>query len=493
MVESSKIKSNSFYSFVSIISRLLANSILLLFINNVYGKEISGQFLTAFVIAGLLINLGDFGLDLLCTTEVASNQDKTKNIFESLLTFKLLFTFIAFLVQIGIALFLDLSAPTRILLLILSLYTAVSTINNFIVGLFRGCEKLRYEAIVSIISSLFLLLLIGIIIFNGLSIYFVVIAYVISRIVGLLVALFYLRKILPEYSVIYNFNQWNDVKKNIIIYGGNLFFGNLFVQLDTLFLQYWRGDVAVGIYQAASRIYSILFIVLEMLVTSFTPTLARYFSESKEKWKNLGSILNKTLVIVAIPLSLFLFVYPEQIIRLVYFNKDFSESIGILRLFSVLILIRFLLDTSALMLTTSNKQDRRTKVVLVAVVISIPVYYCFIKVYGNIGAIIAALIMNGGAGIMYAALSFKNVKEWYYNKHILYLFLIYMVSLLAMWSLRSVHFLIIMPVITPIILVVCYYFGYNSNEKHMLFPTLSSLFRLNRSLNTGKISSKDSL
>ncbi len=204
------------------------------------------------------------------------------------------------------------------------------------------------------------------------------------------------------------------------------------------------------------------------------------YKKNKNNWRYLGSVLNKTLIYISIPLVLFLVVFPEQIIKLIYFNKDFSESIEILRLFGFLIVIRFFTDTSALMLTTSNRQDKRTKVVLFAIILSIPLYYLMIKKYGVEGAIYTSLITNGFAGLSYVLIAIKDVKRWFFIKEILGTFAVSAVIFVVLWYFRFNSFFISMPLAAITLVLWSYFFGYNKDERKLLHPKSSFIGKVTK-------------
>jgi O-antigen/teichoic acid export membrane protein len=237
-------------------------------------------------------------------------------------------------------------------------------INNYFSAFFRGIEKFFVDAKVSMISNLCLIVFVILFSMTGFSIYYIAFSYVLSRLLGSLSYVIMVKKMFPGFSFRLCFNYIKGIKNKVFVFGTNLVFTNIYGQMDTLFLQFWIGDSAVGIYQAAARIFSMPLVLADVLTNSFIPTLSRYYKENKIQWNKLGFVLNKTLIFLSIPFAIFLFVYPEQIIGLVYFNKDFSQSTEILRLFSLLLIVRFATDPSGIMITTSNKQHIRMRLIV---------------------------------------------------------------------------------------------------------------------------------
>ena len=126
-------------------------------------------------------------------------------------------------------------------------------------GLYKGFEKLQYETGVSLIINILLLISILILLFLKIRIEFIAGAFVLTRLIGFIVAIYSSYKVLPALKYTLTFKNWHKIKKQVLIFGLQLIFGNLFFQLDTLLLAFWKGDVDVGIYQAAFQINSLAF------------------------------------------------------------------------------------------------------------------------------------------------------------------------------------------------------------------------------------------
>jgi O-antigen/teichoic acid export membrane protein len=476
MSEAHQIRKNSFFSLISTSSRLIANSILLIIINNVYGKEIAGQFVTANVISGLFIAFADFGIDLLLTTEVAKDRENANNIFSGLLSIKVILIILSFLILCLLAYVINFSQPTKMLLYIFSLYTAIMIINNYFSAFFRGIEKFFVDAKVSMISNLCLIVFVILFSMTGFSIYYIAFSYVLSRLLGSLSYVIMVKKMFPGFSFRLCFNYIKGIKNKVFVFGTNLVFTNIYGQMDTLFLQFWIGDSAVGIYQAAARIFSMPLVLADVLTNSFIPTLSRYYKENKIQWNKLGFVLNKTLIFLSIPFAIFLFVYPEQIIGLVYFNKDFSQSTEILRLFSLLLIVRFATDPSGIMITTSNKQHIRMRLIIVFTFISIPIYLFCISKYGIVGAIRTQLFTNGFLGFAYILVVFSEVKKWFFVKEIIITLLMSSILFVLIWEFKTISFWFTIPPMFIFYMFFIIRFGYKTEEKDFLIPSLNNIF-----------------
>lgn len=471
--EAQEIRKNSFFSLASTSSRLLANSILLIIINNMYGKELAGQLATANIIAGIFIAFSDFGLDLLLTTEIARERIKANELFNSLLPVKMLLIFISFIAVWVMAFAINFSFGLKIILLIFSFYMITSIAVNYFTALFRGYEKYNVDAKITLISNLFLLISVVLLSILGYSILYIAAAYMLSKCLAAILYISNIYKYDKSFTIKFHLSAIKTIRGKVSIFGTNMVFQNLLAQMDTLFIQFWIGDSAVGIYQAAARIYAMPLVLLDVLFNAFVPPLVRFYNQDKDKWRRLGYVLNKTLIYISLPFALLLIVYPEQIIHIIYFNKDFSESINVLRLFGILLLIRSVSDTSGTMITTSGNQHSRMRVTIVSTVVAIPLFWYYVSRFQVIGAIQAQLIINSLVGAAFISLTFQTTKKWFYDKELIMTVLFSIICFTLLWHFRSTTLFFLFPIFAVAYINFIYYFGYSKEEKEIIIPDKS--------------------
>jgi O-antigen/teichoic acid export membrane protein len=89
MSEAVKIRKNSFFSFVSISSRLLANVVLFLALARFYGPTLFGKFAFAHSLSLIFILFADFGIDVLFINEIARERENAIRFFQQFFTLKI--------------------------------------------------------------------------------------------------------------------------------------------------------------------------------------------------------------------------------------------------------------------------------------------------------------------------------------------------------------------------------------------------------------------
>ncbi|MCL5027585.1 MAG: flippase [Bacteroidetes bacterium] len=469
MHEAARIRRNSLFSFLSISSRLIVNVIVFWIIGSHYGPNVFGQFTTAHTIATIFILFADFGFDILLTTEIAKNKKDAQSIFQNYFSLKVVFSFAALISMWMLSLINNFSPTSRMLILIFSFYVVLTTLTNFLYALYKGFEKLHYETGVSFIVNISLLLVIIVFLFLKIRIEFIAGAFVFTRLVGFIVAIFTSYKVLPDIKFSLTFKKWKEIKDQVLIFGLHLIFGNLFFQLDTLLLAFWKGDKDVGIYQAAFKLIALPLVIPDILINTLLPVLSRLNSENEALWIKIGGLLNKTLTMLVIPISIILFIYSDFIISLIYPIKNYEPSILILRIFAIILFVRFFVESYALMLTTSHKQKIRMFIVLFGTILNFVLNYFAIPQFGPMGAAIISLITNLFVGVGYIISTGSFISKWALNFPFIISIIIGLVFSTILWNMRTIQPFIIIPISTIVCLLFLIRFGYSSEERNLIF------------------------
>ncbi len=475
MSEAVRIRKNSVYSALSISSRLIANVFVFWIIARYYGPEIFGQFKSAQVLATNFIILADFGFDILLTTEVARNRINAVHLFRQFYSLKLMFSLFTFIAMWMLSLFGNFSQETQALIQVLSFYTVFTTLTNYLFALYKGFEKLEYETKVSLIINVGLILIVLPLIFLKVDVLIIALVFVATRFIGFIVAVVYSYKLIPNLSFKLLFEGFNDIKNKVFVFGFFLLFNNLFFQLDTILLSLWKGDKTVGVYQAAFMLIMLPLVIPDIFINTLMPLLSRLNIENPLQWKKVGYLMNKILIAIVLPISIILFVYAEQIIKIIYGMKNYSETIPVLRIFALTLFVRFSLESYALMLTTSQRQKIRLYTVIAATLLNFVLNYFLIPIYGAYGAAIVSLITNLFVGIIYYTTNFGLVTEYLFNVKTLTFLLISFVIASMFWLVKSINLFITVPFVGLTFILIIYYFFFTKDEKELIF---SKDFRL---------------
>jgi len=467
----STIRRNSLFSFFSSAIRLLSNLLLFVGIARFYGVETFGQFTTAHTFLTVFFLLADFGFDLLITTEIARARGRSREYVERFMPLKAAFAVTAFLLMTTIALLSDFSAETRIFMIVLSSGIVANAVSSFCYAVFKGHEDLSQEFRVSLIQNSVLLAALAVLGFLRVPPVFIALAFVGSRFVGLAVIMPRMFRALGMETLSFRFSEWPRILREGLPFGVQLIFGTLYFQLETILLAYFKGDKAVGIYQSAVRLMYGIFIIPEVLGNAFIPLLSRLHEEDRERWSRVAMVLQKTLMYSSLPVGIIFYVYAADLIDLVYGSAEFAGAVPLLKIFAFIIVIRFAVETSAMVLTVSRAQVWRMRIVIFLTFFNVVCNVLAIPAYGVQGAAVVSLVTNIVAGLLYVVTAHaREFRVWYMLGKRQLLTCASVAALVFLLTLLDVRSLLVgVPVILAGCLAVFYFIGYSPEERAVVF------------------------
>ena len=464
-----RIHKNSIFLTISTFSRLITNALIFIVIARYYGPETFGSFATAYTLSMVFLLLGDFGFDLLITTEIARNRDKSVEIIKRFFPVKVLFTSLALILLISTSLILPSSVSTRVLVLILSLNMVFTTLTNFFYAVFKGIERFQYEAKITFFINV--LLLIGAFLFAKFrfQIFVIAVIMVVVRLIGMIMAFKKANKVLDLSHIKFSFTNVKNEIKQVSYFGLEMLFAAIYFQIDTVLLNSIKGEAISGLYQAAIRLLVIILIIPDIIVSAIFPTITRLYSNGDIKWKKLGKLFFKILFLTGLPIVLIIFEFSNQIIKIVYNRNDFLAASFILKIAAFIILARFCFYPFSTMLTITGNQRKRTLVAFLAAVINITLNLIFIPRYGTSGAIVISLITNVFAGSIYILYTLKLFKDWAVDRKfgISVFAIILLRYLLSFWNNISIW--VFAPLIIIIFFTISILINFNTEERSLLF------------------------
>jgi O-antigen/teichoic acid export membrane protein len=239
--------------------------------------------------------------------------------------------------------------------------------------------------------------------------------------------------------------------------------------MDTILLAFWKGDQEVGIYQAVFKIILLTFVILDVAISALMPALSRFHSEGSERWNQVGYLLYKTLVLVALPIMMILFVYADQVIGILYGKDKFVEAIPILRVFSMIGFVRFAAEPFGLMLTTGHRQTRRMIISVVAALLNFSLNAYFIPKEGPMGAAQVSLVTNILVALAYLAVTKPFLGFWVIDFATLVPLGLTIILSVILWQVRSIPLWYVGLPSAALCLLIGYWIGYTPNERRTLF------------------------
>lgn len=381
---------NSSYLLVSYIIERALNAIAFILLARYLGEAGFGMFSYALAFATIAGYFSDLGLTNTLIREGSKKGAVLSVLVASYFKTRLVLGFITALVSIVI---INLFFQEHDLILLLYWITISSIVGGAFIGVgkayFQVIQKMQYSALIGAVSGFISALSLMIAVLLEFTIVEVAVLFACSRVFGGLFSLFILR------GKINFVTGWD--KSVLVGLGGFTLAGlitMLLPQLGTLTLERVSTLEEVGLYSAAYRFPLILYSIPAVFSAGFYPVLFRLGNEKLEE-EHLNLSVKETYVLntAGICITLPFILYPEWWIDLL-FGPSWGEAAVILGVLSWIVIFQTINYPLGDALTTKGFQNRRTSVLLIAIVIGFLFYFVLGKEYGGIGGAFAAIIIE---------------------------------------------------------------------------------------------------
>jgi O-antigen/teichoic acid export membrane protein len=461
----SRIHRNTLYALTSSASRLIANFLMFAGIARIFGPESFGQFTLAHTYFTLFYLLADFGIDILVASEVARDRIRFGDVVKKFLPLRFTLAVVAVLILNLAGLVTGLSAQAAIYISIFSLCILANAVSLFFFATFKGLEDLRYEALTAVFQNVALLVGLVIVWLAEGSLLDVAWVFAGTRFLGMavIVTIGVRRGILRHHK--FSLREWNRAFPESFPFGARLLFGTLYFQIDTLLLGMWSTDRAVGLYQAVMKLAMLVLVIPDVVVAAALPVLSRLHAQDPERWSESRRLLRKSLTYLSLPIAMTFF-FSESILTLVYGPVEFLGAAPLMRIFAVILVVRFSAEAFALMITTARRQEMRTWIVIGAALVNVALNAFAIPRYGILGAAIVTLVTNILAGSCY----YLATHVWIVrmpgrmDRRELVVFALSIGCAAAIWLSGMNSMLLALPLIAVAYAALYYFLGYSKQE-----------------------------
>jgi O-antigen/teichoic acid export membrane protein len=412
---------NYIFMFLSHIVRILSNVVIFLILARVWGAETFGEFMYPFTFSLILIKVIDYGFVLQLVKHLSKDSKDTDDVVNSYFNAKVyIFLFMFLLVLLTLPIY---NGTNNLVFILLFLSLSLSSFSQFIGLPFRALDKFQLETLNLFLGNLLLFIVVIILVILDFGIVGIAFGYFISAILSMLMGLYLYNTKLGRLKVgrVYT-------KKSMVIlkegfpYAIHLFMGALYLQVDTIFINYFMESRDVGIYQSAMRVVLGSLILSEVIASVYLPQISRMLN--KEQIIKHSITINSRTVLLGGFVSIAILLL-AKIIVFILFGESFNDAIPLLQVFAILIFIRFIGTVYGVVLTISDKQSIRATISTVAFFINIILNYYLIPTNGLEGAAIASIITSFMLVVFYIYFAWKELGHFLFTKKILALILIF--------------------------------------------------------------------
>lgn len=298
--------------------------IIAILIARTFGANVYGDYIKITSFVALFYLFCDFGINA-----IFLQQKEREYLFSYLLTLRLVIASALFVIAnfIAIALPYDASLGTgfssfvKFGILIFSLELFVKSIMFSANAVFQKKLKYNFWTKAQGIGSLISIILVGLLVYLGQSLYFILFAMIISGFISAGVALFYTNEKIFPLKI--NVKLSKELVVGSLPLGLMLIFNLIYFRVDSLILASFKSSSEVGIYGLSYLFYDFLLAIPLFFSNSIYPILL----EKKENIRDFFSLI-KNYFIVYLGLS-FLIIIPFWFMNplFVLIRPEFSSSV----------------------------------------------------------------------------------------------------------------------------------------------------------------------
>lgn len=341
MDEEDKLQSNlkllaktSFIVFIGMALSKVLGYVFRVIVARYYGPEVYGLFSIITMVLGIIIAISSLGFmeGLLRFIPQYRIKEKAKANYLFRLTTKILiFTslvsaILLFLLSKNIAINIFHNEELIILLRILSFFVPIAILSGPMLNVIRAYEMINsYSFIYNILQNIIRVLSLIILVVLGLNSSATVISFGLGFATALFAAYIVCKYKIPELLLKESLSEKEklETRKEFFSYSlPLLFFGlisMLFYWTDSFFLGYYKGVEAVGFYNAAVPIATLLAIIPELFMQLFFPMINREYSKKHFDLINqLSKQIGKWIFMVNFPIFVLIFVFPGAAINILF-------------------------------------------------------------------------------------------------------------------------------------------------------------------------------
>ena len=389
---------------------------LLIYIARYLGEVGYGKYCFAVSFTALFIIFADLGISNLIIRELARNKGLTNEYLTNVSIIKLLLSLLAFGSIVLTINLMDYPPDTTYAVYLFGIYTILTSFAAVFRAIFQAYERMEYTAIVMILEKIILVSLVLFILFSGYGLIELAYVYVFTGIVDVTLSCSIVLIKIAKPKPMIDFSLWKTLIIGSIPFALNALFGVLFFKIDTVMLSVFKGDAAVGIYNAAYNPLLALGVIPGVFITALYPVMSRFFVSSRDSLETFTVLSSKYMAIIGFPIAIGCFILADRFIALFYANQ-FSASIIAFQILALFIPLRFVSSITGTLLTSINRQSLRTISVGFSALFNIILNAVMIPYLSYIGASIATVLSEVFLYFVFIYFINKHYKKLGLHKH----------------------------------------------------------------------------
>lgn len=362
------------------------------------------SFVVAFV--ALLSIFLDLGYETLLIRDVAKEKFKASMYVNNIISIRIIFSVLTFIGMFVLINILNYPEDIKVLVYLLGLAQIILSISNIFRVTMRAFERMDYEAGVNIITNVLRCSIGLILLYLGYGLIQIGLAFVFISVIDLVVSFLICEKKFIKIKSQFDPSFFKNTIRIAFPIGLLAIFGLIYLRIDIVILEYFKGDAVVGWYNAAYTLILGFRPIPILLMNALFPFMAYETQNSKQILREVYEKAFKLLTIIGLPITVGIFLLADKFI-IIFYGQNYLNSITSLQILSWDILLTFLYLCIWFVLVAVNEQNKLATVAGIGALLNIVLNVILIPKYSLVGSSVATIITEFFILLIYISLTFK--------------------------------------------------------------------------------------
>lgn len=365
--------------------------LLFVVLSRTYGQKGIGQYSFAMALTGFFAVFSSFGLYHFSVKEMSRYSGPLGEYYGSIFSVRLILSAIVFSVLLATLFFLSFSHELKLIITLIGTYQIFYFLMNGFTAVFVACEEMHLAGLLEFsLRAIIAIFGIAVVMMGG-SFTLAIVAFPIASFGGTLVAWKMVVKRHGRLTLSISWSSLKHILRNTFPYAIATILLVFSTRMDVIFLGFYLGVKAAGIYNVAYREIFLFIFITHFAAMSIFPLASKLYMDSRAEFEALYHRSLNVAVFVGIPVTFGLWLIAPNLITL-FFGATFTESIAILRILVWLLLLAALENIMAAFLISCDQQIDRAKGYWTATWSNLLGNIILIPIFGMKGAAVATLI-----------------------------------------------------------------------------------------------------
>jgi O-antigen/teichoic acid export membrane protein len=389
---------NTFWIASSTVIMKVIRAAIIIYAARILGTGSYGIFTYAMSLVGIFAIFSDMGLSSILTRELSKGRTDDREYIATSMFVKFGFILIVILAIILLGPVISRFDEASSLMTVLAFSVAFESTRNFLYALTRAKNTMQTEAGINIVTELCCTTLVVFMFFTNPTPYTLAFAYMIGNGIGLVAMGIAVRRYVSNILTHIKYSLVLPILRNswpFTIMGA---FGILMTNIDSVIIGHFTNEETLGLYGAAQRPISLLYIIPGFLNISLLSIISRFASQQKDRMQHLVQKTVALALSIGLPITVGGILIAQPFIN-VAFGYQYIGAVLTFQLLLVSLLFSFPGSMLSDVMLAENKQSVLIRSSILGAVTNVILDLLLIPRFGiagsAVGTICAQLVANG--------------------------------------------------------------------------------------------------